>query len=442
MSDLINIGLSATRAYGASLRMVGENIASADDPAYVRRRVLLTEATMPTTGNPLYKTQIMTNGVEIAGVGRAVDPLVDAALRRAEATRSESGQRADWLARLEGAIGDGEYSVGARMTGFFAAGARAVATPGDSALRIDILNELARVGEGFAQTAQRIDALDADLDSSMASAVETLNSRMATLASVNRDLRAARPGSAAQAQLFDRRDAAIRDISAMVPTTITTDRLGVATLSVGGVDIVAGITAETLSAARTPGGGVTLSTSAAVAVPFSGGAFAGMDSAGQALRQRRADLDTQAVQFVADVNAWNSAGATPSGGAGAALLTGSDAMTVALATTDPAAIAAATPGGNPAGNLLALDGLRGDAGGEARWRLFAHEAALDLRNARADADAASVSADAALALRDRVSGVDLDQEAAEMLRLQQAYGAAARVLQVARDTVQTILDIL
>ncbi len=33
-------------------------------------------------------------------------------------------------------------------------------------------------------------------------------------------------------------------------------------------------------------------------------------------------------------------------------------------------------------------------------------------------------------------------EAAELLRLQQAYGAAARVLQVARDTVQSILDIV
>jgi flagellar hook-associated protein 1 len=442
MSDLINIGLSATRAYGASLRMVGENIANADDPAYVRRRVLLTEATMPTTGSPLYRTQVMTNGVEIGGIGRSVDPLVDAALRRADSARAETGQRADWLTRLETALGDGDYGVGARMTGFFAAGARAVATPDDPALRIDMLNELGRVGEGFAQTAQLIDALDTDLDTSMGSAIETLNSRLATLASINRDLRAARPGSAAQAQLFDRRDLAVRDITAMMPANISTDRLGVATLSVGGVDIVSGITAETLTASRTASGGIALATSAATLVPLSGGAFAGMDAAGQAIRQRRADLDTQAAQFVTDINDWNGGGATPVGAAGGALLSGSSATSIAVTTSDPAAIAAATPGGNPAGNLLALANLRGDSGGEAQWRLYAHRNALDLRNARADADAATMAADQALALRDRVSGVDLDQEAAEMLRLQQAYGAAARVLQVARDTVQTILDIV
>jgi flagellar hook-associated protein 1 FlgK len=123
------------------------------------------------------------------------------------------------------------------------------------------------------------------------------------------------------------------------------------------------------------------------------------------------------------------------------LLSGTSATTIALVSNDPTAIAAATPGGNPAGNLLALSALRGDTGGEERWRLFNHRNAVDLRNARADADAAMVVTDQAVALRDRASGVDLDQEAGEMLRLQQAYGAAARVLQVARDTVQTILDI-
>jgi flagellar hook-associated protein 1 len=441
MSDLINIGLSATRAYGASLRMVGENIANADDRAYVRRRVELHQAAVPTAGSPLYINRVMTNGVEIGGISRSVDPLVDAALRRADSARAESSGRADWLARLESAIGDGEFGVGARMTSFFASGTRAVASPGESARRLEMLNELGRVSEGFGQTAARMDALDADLSSAMTSAVEALNTEMATLAAVNRDLRAARPGSAGQAQLFDRRDAAVRAITAMLPASISTDRHGVAALSVGGVDIVPGITAESLSAGRTANGGIALTTSSGVTVAHSGGQFAGMDSAGQSIRQRRADLDSQAAQFVGAINGWNSNGATPSGTAGAPLLTGTDAATIRVVTPDPAAIAAATPGGNPAGNLLMLETLRGESGGEAQWQRLSHRSALDLRNARADADAAAIMADQALAQRDQLSGVDLDEEAADMLRLQQAYGAAARVLQVARDTIQSILDI-
>ena len=36
----------------------------------------------------------------------------------------------------------------------------------------------------------------------------------------------------------------------------------------------------------------------------------------------------------------------------------------------------------------------------------------------------------------------LDREAAELLRYQRAYDASARIIQVARETMQTILDVL
>ena len=55
---------------------------------------------------------------------------------------------------------------------------------------------------------------------------------------------------------------------------------------------------------------------------------------------------------------------------------------------------------------------------------------------------AMTRADAAAAARDSVSQVDLDTEAAELLRYQQAYSAAARTIQVARETMQTLLSSL
>jgi flagellar hook-associated protein 1 FlgK len=40
-----------------------------------------------------------------------------------------------------------------------------------------------------------------------------------------------------------------------------------------------------------------------------------------------------------------------------------------------------------------------------------------------------------------MSGVDLDQEAADLLRFQQAYAGSARVIQTARETLESILNI-
>jgi flagellar hook-associated protein 1 FlgK len=42
--------------------------------------------------------------------------------------------------------------------------------------------------------------------------------------------------------------------------------------------------------------------------------------------------------------------------------------------------------------------------------------------------------------RDALSGVNLDQEAADMLRFQQAYQAVAQVIAVADETFQTLLS--
>jgi flagellar hook-associated protein 1 FlgK len=47
----------------------------------------------------------------------------------------------------------------------------------------------------------------------------------------------------------------------------------------------------------------------------------------------------------------------------------------------------------------------------------------------------------AVATRDSASGVNLDSEAVDLMRFQQAYAATSRVIQVARETMQTILDI-
>ena len=61
--------------------------------------------------------------------------------------------------------------------------------------------------------------------------------------------------------------------------------------------------------------------------------------------------------------------------------------------------------------------------------------------ARAQEAAASSRRDGSFAARDAIGAVDLDREAAELLRYKQAYEAAARTIQVARETMQALLNI-
>jgi flagellar hook-associated protein FlgK len=49
--------------------------------------------------------------------------------------------------------------------------------------------------------------------------------------------------------------------------------------------------------------------------------------------------------------------------------------------------------------------------------------------------------DQAVSARDQVSGVSMDQEAADLIRFQQAYQASAKVLQVASQIFDSILQV-
>ncbi len=52
----------------------------------------------------------------------------------------------------------------------------------------------------------------------------------------------------------------------------------------------------------------------------------------------------------------------------------------------------------------------------------------------------SVLLEQAVASRDSVSGVNLDEEAANLIRFQQAYQAAAQMISVADQLFQTLLN--
>ncbi|MEO6698937.1 MAG: flagellar hook-associated protein FlgK, partial [Paraperlucidibaca sp.] len=127
------------------------------------------------------------------------------------------------------------------------------------------------------------------------------------------------------------------------------------------------------------------------------------------------------------------------------------AKSIAVAITDPAKIAAAGndasagPGDNR--NMLALTGLEGKkvlANGTATLgdgvQNMLGKVAATTRSAQVGAAAHETLLTQATARRDEVSGVNLDEEAANLLRYQQAYQASAQVASVANSLFQTMIN--
>lgn len=101
----------------------------------------------------------------------------------------------------------------------------------------------------------------------------------------------------------------------------------------------------------------------------------------------------------------------------------------------------ATPAGSrDNGNLAGLQALRRSVGFETRANEMISVNAAALSARRDVADAQSAILDGATAARDAISGVNLDNEAVELMRFQQAYQASSRIIQVSREIFQSLIE--
>ena len=124
------------------------------------------------------------------------------------------------------------------------------------------------------------------------------------------------------------------------------------------------------------------------------------------------------------------------------------ASSVSVAISDTSDIAAANRDGNIGDNrnMLSLIGLR-DAtnlrsGTQSVYDIYNNAVsavAVDTRSARANADTEQSLLESVTDRRDGITGVNLEEEAANLIRYQQAYQAAAQIITAANDVFDTLL---
>ena len=449
-SDLLGIGASGVSAYRTALAAIGDNVANAETPGYSRREVRLTESAIVKGRSDVYKEQLYFGGVEAATVTRAWDEFRAADSRLSSSAFGRADARAQWLTAVETALDDGPTGVGTMIGGFFNSAALLSATPDDVMGRSQMLMALDGAAGAIRNTADALRRVSEGIGNAAGLEVEALNADLQALGKVNLALQQSAPGRVSRAALEDERDRIIDSISKRVDVSASIGEQGVATLTLAratGVKLIEpGMTAVAKLALAADGRlslSLVVSGHTSVPLPVSGGSLTGLADIAASTADKRQALEVLATDFMAMVNDWSAQGETAPGVAGLPLLAmPAGAASLAITTSDPAAIAAASVDGRENGNLLALPALRGTDGAEQRWSALVAFNAQSLAAARSEASAASTRRDNSFAARDEVTGVDLDREAAELIRYQQAYNGSAKILQVARETMQVIFDIL
>ncbi len=442
MSDLVGLytALSGLRAAQAGIDTATHNVANVSTPGYTRQRVDLTSRA-PAAGTP-------GTGVDVAGVTRARNEMLDARVRAGAANLGMAATRAALLEAVEQATGEPGGGLSAALGEVWSSFSEVALDPAATAPRAAVLAALERLASEAGRLAGAWAAAGTAAAADLGARVGEVNRLSAEVAALNGHIVAA--GGHAP-DLADRRDAALDRLGELAGVTVTPTGEGAVRVSVGGLGLVDGTRAAVLEfdaatfAVEHPSGHP---------VEASGELSGYQQFLTADLPGMRADLDVFVTELAAALNGAHAAGwssATTPGGPLLAYDPSAPAATLAAAVTDPADIAAATTAGPPfpvfdGGNADAIAGLRTAAvaaGGtmslEASWHAVATRLGAAAAAARGAAGAQETLHAAAELARHGAHGVSLDEEMAHLLQFQRAYEAAARVMTAVDEALEVLV---
>jgi flagellar hook-associated protein 1 FlgK len=447
MSDMLSIGASGVRAYQTALTTVGDNIANTGVEGYTRRTTTLGQVS---SVGGITGRAISGSGVTVLGIRREAEAWRATSVRSAGADLARTETGSVWLNAIQSSLTGN--SLGERLTGFFTTARALAADPTSVPQRAVLVETATTLAAAFAATGRALDQSMAELDATAQQATDQLNALGASLAKVNDGLARAGVGGGTAAQLADQRDQILEQMSALTDIGVTIDPVGRATVKLGGSSgsggptFVVGTQAGHVTFDRQGGATALVVQQGGSFQTFTpvGGALAGIGEGATRIADTRASLNAIASDFVAVVNAGQAGGRDLDGQPGAPLFAvGHTPTDLTMVLDDPRGLAAAAVGAGTrdASNLAALERERGGRGWEKGVTALVAGNAAALEQRKLVTEAQTAIRDGAIAAQAAVSGVDLDQEAVDLMRFQQAYQASSRVIQVARDVMQTILDI-
>jgi flagellar hook-associated protein 1 FlgK len=441
----LSSALSALTAQRIGLDVAAQNIANVNTEGYTRQRVGMS-AVAGVAPYPGWAG----GGVSVDEVARLRDALVDARNRTEHAGSGYLDTRQATFDQLEQLIAEpSDTGLQAKLADFWSSWHDVANNPGDLPARTQLLGRAQTVAIGLRGSRAGVDAMWSAGRGSLNALVSDVNATAASVAELNRSVVQAQLSGTPGNELADQRDRLVLHLAELTGATATRRASGAVDVSLGGSTLVSGAAVRQLraagavhpaDAAAQPVSVQWADGSAEANVP-SGRLAATLEALGSTLPAQAAALDAVAAQLADTVNTGHAAGYDLSGAPGGAFFTGSTADTIAVAVTDPAAVAAAsTPGGTlDGGNADLLAGLAAVPGGaDGVYRQFVAELATAVQGVRQRSAAQAVSSSAAEAAVTAQSGVSLDEEMTTMLTFERAYQAASRVL----TTMDSVLDTL
>ena len=471
--SLLSIARTAVVAHQHAITVASQNVTNAATEGYSRQRAELVAGDPVTTPQGVFGT-----GVFVDSVRRARDELLDATYRRDTASAAGSAMSRDLLGSVEGVFNEpSESGLGATLDAFWDSWGDLANSPNSSAAKTVVRQRAEQLGDRLRSMSGQLDDAEGDARARLAQTVGDINGYGEQIAALNERIIATEVTGQTANDLRDSRDRLVDKLATLGPVRVIEAKDGSAAVLLGSTTIVDANNPRRLELQEL-GGATTLALSGTDrGLPDLGGAVGALVRAVNVdIPGTRSRLDAIAGALVDTVNGAHQRGYSRAGELAAPAradwtnadpaLRGSrveffDSTAVGARTArglslsaavaaDAGAIATGYAQNGDGDNSLALaigalrdkSGVVGSQSINAYYRDTVAGVAARVNAADRDATAGEALARQADTRRQSVSGVSTDEELISIMRFQQAYTAATRLIRVADEMTQELLSLV
>lgn len=436
LNGSLSIALTALSVSQQELATTSNNVANANTPGYTRERADLAE------GDPILKGQFAYGtGVVLQKIESLRDPLLEIQLNQQTQQQSQLDTSLGELQQIQTQFASASSGIGADISNFFNSLQQLSPDPSNLALRQGVLTAAGTLAHDFNTAANSLQTQRSSLDVNVVQSVSAVNSLTAQIATIDQKISELTGAGQNPGTLVDQQTSLIRQLSGLVNVSVIPTDQGISLALSNGTALVSGSQSYALSTQAVNGVQDVLAGTQDITSSLTGGSLGGyIQIRDQEIPSLSSSLDQLAAGLATNLNAANAQGfdlngnaggnifvPPPAGGVGAA-----SALTVAI--TDPALIAASSDGTSGSnGNLAVLSAVATQplANGQTPIDSYANivfKVGNDTSNTSAESDASNLILQQLQDQRGSVSGVSLDEEAANLIQFQTAYQAATRVV--------------
>jgi flagellar hook-associated protein 1 FlgK len=455
ITSLMDIAQQALMANQEALNVTSNNVANQNTAGYTRQVVNFQAVDAVT----------LSGGTSGSGVTATAasqrDRVLEQRVQQQTQTQSQSAALESALQQVQNTFGLSSTTssasstvLGTSIDSFFSSLTSLTSNPSDTATRQSVLTATDTLAAAFNSASNQLSQVSTSLNQQVADDVGQVNSLTKTIASLNAQIASIRPNADA-GSLEDQRQQDIARLSQLVGLDqISTENNGITLTTSNGAVLVSG--GQSFALSTTQVGGVThiLAGGQDVTSNLTGGDLGGvLQARDQKLPAYQSALDSLAFAVGTQVNQQNELGTDGNGNPGAALFSlppvpAGAAALIQVATADPNAVAAAAIGEGSAGNTnasaladLSSANIVGGQTTSAFLASFLGQIGSDTAAATTDNSAQQATLTQLTTQRDSLSGVALDEEAANLTQYQRAYQAAAQVFNIGNSIMASALNL-